>query len=86
MKGVVEKMDTVTLPRTLVEKTLTAGESFAQFSDELEDFLLSQDPKFIAKMRAAQASHLSGKTLPLAKLERKVAASAKTGKHARRRV
>jgi hypothetical protein len=39
-----------------------------------EDFLLSQDPKFIARMRAARASHLAGKTQPLAKIERKIGA------------
>jgi len=72
-------METVALPRTLVEKMLTAGESFAKFTDELEDFLLSQDPKFIARMRAARASHLAGKTQPLEKLERKLSERAKIG-------
>lgn len=80
-------METVTLPRSLVEKMLTAGESFAKFSDELEDFMLSQDRKFIAKMRAARASHQAGKTQPLAKLGRKIAARAKPhSRNARARV
>lgn len=78
-------METVTLPRSLVEKMLTAGESFAKFTDELEDFLLAQDAAFIAKMRAARASHVAGETQPLAKLERKIAANAKAGKRAHRR-
>jgi len=77
-------METVTLPRSLVEKMLTAGETFAQFSDELEDFLLAQDAAFIAKMRAARANHVAGETQPLAKLEHKIAANVKTGKRARR--
>jgi len=77
-------METVTLPRSLVERMLTAGESFARFTDELEDFLLSQDPKFITKMRAAQENHLAGKTQPLMKLERKIAARANSTKRTRR--
>ncbi len=68
---------TVTLPVSLVEKMLTASESFTQFSDELEDFLLARDPKFIAKMRAARADHLSGKTRPFEEIERKIAARVK---------
>ena len=70
-------METVTLPASLVEKMLQAGESFAEFSDELEDFLLSQDSKFIAKMRAARANHLEGKTKPLSALEREVSQTSK---------
>lgn len=78
-------METVTLPRSLVERMLTAGESFAKFSDELEDLMLSQDPQFIAKMRAAHAAHLAGKTQPIAKLERRVTGRAKVSTRGRKR-
>ncbi|MBI4787999.1 MAG: hypothetical protein HY782_13255 [Chloroflexi bacterium] len=77
-------METVTLPASLVEKMLQAGESFAEFSDELEDFLLSQDSKFIAKMRAARADHLEGKTKPLSALEREISRPSKPRKHSTR--
>jgi hypothetical protein len=73
-------METVTLPISLVEKMLVAGESFARFGDELEDYLLSRDPRFIAKMRAARASHLAGKTRPLSELEHEITARARTRK------
>ncbi len=78
-------METVTLPRSLVEKMLTAGESFAEFSDELEDLLLSQDAKFIAKMRAAHVAHLAGKIQPIANLERRVTRHAKVRTRGRKR-
>jgi hypothetical protein len=68
-----------------VEKMLSAGKSFAEFSDELEDFLLAEDSEFVAKMRAARAAHLSGKAQPLARLARRVASRAKLNKHDRKR-
>ncbi|MEW5718198.1 MAG: hypothetical protein AB1817_06210 [Chloroflexota bacterium] len=78
------KTEMVTLPISLVEKMLAASKSFIQFSDELEDFLLSQDRRFIAKMRAARAAHLAGKTQPIEVIERKVIARAKSRKQTSR--
>jgi hypothetical protein len=60
---------TVEIPVSLLEKMWQAAQSFVEFSDELEDFLLSQDPDFVAQMRRAREQHLRGETRSLADLK-----------------
>ncbi|MEW5766858.1 MAG: hypothetical protein AB1797_04425 [bacterium] len=56
---------TVQIPVELLTKMTKSLHLFEELSEELEDYLLTQDPAFIAKMRRARANHLSGKVRPL---------------------
>jgi len=49
-----------------------AAWAFEAFSDEMEDYLLSQDAAFLARMRQAQAHHLKGETHTLGVLKREL--------------
>ena len=53
-------MKTVEVPVSLLKKMARAAEAFRQLEDDLEDYLLSRDPKFMARMREARAAHLAG--------------------------
>lgn len=57
--------DTVSIPVSLLQKMSEAAQAFEVFQDELEDFLLSQDAAFLARMRQARAHHLKGETRSL---------------------
>ena len=59
---------TVTIPDTLLKKFSKASEAFHSFEDDLEEYLLTSDPKFIDKMRRARKEHISGKTRALKEL------------------
>jgi len=61
---------TIAVPESLLKKLSRATRAFQELEDELEDFLLINNPEFLAKMRSARASHLSGKTRPLEDLEK----------------
>jgi hypothetical protein len=56
---------TVAVPESLLKTLSRTTRAFHELEDELEDFLLTSDPEFLAKMRSARASHLSGNTRPL---------------------
>lgn len=56
---------TVAVPESLLKTLSRATRAFHELEDELEDFLLTSDPEFLAKMQRARASHLSGNTRPL---------------------
>ena len=57
---------TITLPRAVVEKVLTAAEAFAGLQEELEDYLIAREPRLVKKLRQARREHLAGKTRPFA--------------------
>jgi hypothetical protein len=57
--------DTVSIPTSLLLKMSEAAQAFETFQDELEDYLLSQDNGFVARMRQARAHHLNGETRSL---------------------
>lgn len=61
---------TIEMPVTLVEKISRAAKAFEELEDELEDFMLSKDPKFLEKMQRAREDHLSGRTRPLKSLKK----------------
>jgi hypothetical protein len=60
---------TVTIPVSLLKKLETAARAAEEAQDALEDFLLTQDKRFLERMRAARASHRAGRTKPLAFLK-----------------
>ena len=61
---------TIAVPESLLKTLSRATRAFQQLEDEMEDFLLVSNPEFLAKMRSARASHLSGKTRPLKDLKK----------------
>jgi hypothetical protein len=63
---------TVEIPVSLFKKMSKAASAFDTFEDEMEDFVLSQSPEFIEKMRRARKDHLSGKTSSLKSLKKQL--------------
>jgi len=62
----------VSIPVSLLQKMSEAANTFETFRDELEDYLLSQDAAFLARMRQARAHHLKGETRSLDTLKREL--------------
>ena len=65
-------VDTLAIPISLLQKMSEALELFETFQDELEDYLLSQDTAFLARMRQAQAHHRKGETRSLESLKKEL--------------
>lgn len=61
---------TIEMPVSVLEKMSLAAKAFEELEDEIEDFLLSKDPKFLKKMRRARKDHLSGRIRPLNSLKK----------------
>lgn len=59
----------VQVPTSLLQKFAEAARAFEELEDELEDYLLSADSKFVARMRQARTDHLSGNVHPLSQLK-----------------
>lgn len=66
----MRNINQVILPKKLFSSMLDAFQRWQVFSDELEDFLLSNDEIFLAKMRQARCEHMGGRTRNLAELKR----------------
>ncbi len=64
--------DSVAVPSSLLHKMSEVALGFEAFQDELEDYLLSQDPAFLAQMRQARVHHREGETRPLDDLKREL--------------
>jgi hypothetical protein len=60
----------ITLPKKLFDSLIEAQESWERVSNELEDFLISLDKRFIRKMKKARKENLRGKTRDLIKLKK----------------
>lgn len=65
-------LESVSVPVSLLKKMLEAARAFGAFEDELEDYLLSQDAAFVARMRQARAHHLESEARPLDALKREL--------------
>ncbi|MEW6088853.1 MAG: hypothetical protein AB1498_11190 [bacterium] len=63
---------TITLPISLFKKFSETSKIFEEFNDELEDFLLSSNPKFISKMRQSRQNHIQENTRSLAELKKEL--------------
>lgn len=61
--------NTITIPKTLLEKIEDSFEEIEEVHEELETILLSKDPAFIKKMRQARREHRLGKTRLLKELK-----------------
>jgi len=64
--------NTITLPKKLFDSLIEAQKNWERVSNELEDFLLSLDKRFIRKMKKARKEHLKGKTRDLMKLKKEL--------------
>lgn len=58
-------IQTVEVPVKLLQGLVEAERTLISISDELEDFLLAHDPKFLKKMHSARRAHRAGKTRSL---------------------
>lgn len=61
---------TVTIPISVLKKLETAARAAEQAQDALEDYLLSQNPRFLDRMRAARAGHRARRTRPLPSIKK----------------
>ena len=61
---------TVTIPVSVLKKLQTAARAAVEAQDSLEDYLLSTDKQFLARMRAARASHRARQTRPLSLIKK----------------
>jgi CHASE3 domain sensor protein len=59
---------TITLPQKTIDNLLDNLQKVQDAQDELEDYLLSQNPEFIERMRRARKDDLAGRTKPLEEL------------------
>ena len=64
--------DTISIPRSLLQRMSEAAQMFETFQDELEDYLLSQDNAFLTRMRQARTHHLKGETRSLDMLKQEL--------------
>jgi hypothetical protein len=63
---------TIEVPESLIKKISKASRAFQELEDELEDFLLLSDPKFLAKMRRSRTDHIAGKVRPIEALKKEL--------------
>jgi hypothetical protein len=63
---------TIEVPESLIKKISKASRAFQELEDELEDFLLLSDPKFLAKIRRSRADHIAGRVRPLEALKKEL--------------
>ena len=57
-------MQSISLPKQMVEKVLKVSLAFEDLPEELEDFLIAQQPALLRTLRRARREHLAGKTRP----------------------
>lgn len=63
---------TLQLPSHLVKRLAAVCVEFEELHDELEDFLISQNPRLMRKLRKARHEDLAGKTRPYDQLAREM--------------
>ena len=59
----------ISVPETLIEKISKAAKAFQEMEDEIEDYLLTSDQTFIAKMRRSRNAHVKGDVRPFSLLK-----------------
>jgi hypothetical protein len=67
-----KELKTIPVPKRLLNSIIEAQRKWEEFSDELEDFLLSSNKRFIKKMEKARREHLEGKTRNLQELKQEL--------------
>lgn len=64
--------DTLQLPSRLVKRLAEVCAEFEELNDELEDFLISRNPRLLRKLRKVRREDLAGKTKPYDDLARRL--------------
>ena len=70
--GGEDMVKSVEFPVSLLKRMAHAAEAFSRLEEELEDYLLSRDLQFVARMREARAAHLGGRVRPLCDLKQEL--------------
>lgn len=65
-------VETIEVPKRIVDFMVEACQKWEEFRDELEDFVFSTDLGFIRKMRKARKEDRAGKTRSLEELKSKL--------------
>ena len=63
---------TARIPDELFRKFLRAEQVLGDLHDALEDYLISQNPRLLRKLRKARREDLAGKTRPFSELTREL--------------
>lgn len=64
---------TLAVPTVLLKKIINANKEWEEASEQLEDFVLSSDKKFIYKMNKSKQEHKNNQVLPISKLQQLLA-------------
>ena len=56
--------ETVEVPVSLLRKMVDAGEAFHSLEEEIEEFLIAQNPSLLVRLQAARESHLADRLRP----------------------
>jgi hypothetical protein len=64
--------NTISLPKKLFDSLIEAQKKWERVSDELEDFLLSLDKRFLRKMKKAKREYERGKIKDFEELKRRL--------------
>ena len=67
-----KQLKTITVPRRLLNSMIEVQKKWAEFNDELENFLLSKDKRFIKKIEKARKEHLKGGVRDLQELKQEL--------------
>lgn len=57
-------MQTVNLPKRVVDQVIKVSVAFEALHDELEDYLIARNPALVKKLRRAHREHLAGNARP----------------------
>jgi len=60
--------ETVEVPVSLLERMAEAREALEVLDEELEDYLIGQDPALVARLKRARAQHRRGELRPFSEL------------------
>ncbi|MGH9352611.1 MAG: hypothetical protein ACRD2G_10695 [Terriglobia bacterium] len=66
---------TLPIPSHLMKRLAEVCIEFEELHDELEDFLISRNPRLMRAVRKARREHIEGKTRPYADLARELGLS-----------
>ncbi len=60
--------ETVEVPVSLLKRMVEAREALAGLEEELEDYLIAQDPDLLTRLERARGQHQRGELRPFAEL------------------
>lgn len=66
------KLKTISIPQKLLNSIIETQRRWEEFNNELEDFLLSSDKRFLKKMEKARKEHLKRKVRDFQELKQEL--------------